>query len=93
VRWLTPAIQVTWEAETRKTHGSRPAQAKNLQDPISTNKKLGAVMCAPVIYMVSINRRMTVQVRQSIKKKSKTLLKKIMKIKRFGSVAQVHLSA
>jgi hypothetical protein len=34
-----PAIQATQETEIRKM----PAQARNLQDPILTNRKLGVV--------------------------------------------------
>jgi hypothetical protein len=38
-RWLKPVIIATWEAEIRKVHSLRPAQAKSSQDPISKNNQ------------------------------------------------------
>jgi hypothetical protein len=44
----------------REDPGLRLVQVKSLQDPISTNKRLGTVVCT-CIYTEIINKRITIQ--------------------------------
>jgi hypothetical protein len=43
--WLKPVILLAYEAEIRRTVGPGKSMQKCLQDPISTEKKLGVVVC------------------------------------------------
>jgi hypothetical protein len=69
VQWLTYVILTTWKTDIREGHDSRPAQAKCLQEPTPTNKKLGMVVhSCHSSWAGSIN-RMAVQAGSSINMK------------------------
>jgi hypothetical protein len=69
----------------RKDHGSKPAQAKRQQDPISTNKVGIAVCACHQKYLGSISRRTAGQEAWGI---TPDLIQKITKAKRAGDLAQ-----
>jgi hypothetical protein len=66
-----PVIPANLGGKDWEDHGSEPAQAKSLQDPISTNKSQ-VWRCMPVIpsYRGSTNRKTVVQANPGINGKS-----------------------